>query len=62
MKITILLLVMGLSSSQCFAEEAEVKPAPEDSIKLSTYDWRYAPYVSYLNFANFTRSASDRNA
>ena len=49
MKITILLLVMGLSSSQGFAEEAEeVKPAPEDSIKLSTYDWRYAPYVSYL--------------
>ena len=49
MKLMTLLLVMGLSSSQCFAEEAEeVKPALEDSIKLSNYDWRYAPYVSHL--------------
>ena len=49
MKKIITLLGILLSFSSCFSTEAEeTKPALEDSIKLSNYDWDYEPYVSHL--------------
>ena len=42
MKKIITLLGILLSFSSCFSTEAEeTKPALEDSIKLSNYDWDY---------------------
>ena len=45
-KIMILLATVLLVSPS-FAEDIP-DPALEDSIKLSNYDWNYAPYVSHL--------------